>query len=105
MPTNRNGGSAERHPQMWPDDAAARAWARAISAEMHSGFGALRSQMTMCIRERVDVQPKDWATFCRQGAEFHLKNARAWANRAVGEDLSAQVDPDFVLGGRMPAGV
>ena len=48
---------AERHPQMWPDDVAARAWARSISAEMHSGFGALRNEMAMCIRERVDVRP------------------------------------------------
>jgi glutathione S-transferase len=51
------GHLAERHPEMWPADPAARAWARAISAEMHSGFGALRSQMAMCIRERVDVRP------------------------------------------------
>jgi len=48
---------AERHPGMWPTDPAARAWARSISAEMHSGFSALRSEMTMCIRERVDVRP------------------------------------------------
>jgi glutathione S-transferase len=48
---------AERHPQMWPDDPKARAFARSISAEMHSGFAALRSEMTMCIRERVDVRP------------------------------------------------
>ena len=48
---------AERHPEMWPADAAARAWARSISAEMHSGFSTLRSQMAMCIRERVDVRP------------------------------------------------
>jgi glutathione S-transferase len=48
---------AERHPDMWPAPAAARAWARSISAEMHSGFAALRNDMTMCIRERVDVRP------------------------------------------------
>ncbi len=48
---------AERHPRMWPLEPAARAWARSIAAEMHSGFGALRSDMTMCIRERVDVRP------------------------------------------------
>ena len=48
---------AERHPPMWPDEANARAWARSITAEMHSGFAALRSDMTMCIRERVDVRP------------------------------------------------
>jgi glutathione S-transferase len=51
------GHLAERHPQMWPAEPAARGWARAISAEMHAGFGALRSQMSMCIRERVDVRP------------------------------------------------
>ena len=48
---------AERHPDMWPADAVARGWARSISAEMHSGFAALRNDMTMCIRERVDVRP------------------------------------------------
>lgn len=48
---------AERHPQMWPDDPQARGFARSVSAEMHSGFTALRSEMTMCIRERLDVRP------------------------------------------------
>lgn len=48
---------AERHPGLWPDDPGARAFARCASAEMHSGFGALRAGMTMCIRERVDVRP------------------------------------------------
>jgi glutathione S-transferase len=48
---------AERHAGLWPVDAIARAWARSIAAEMHSGFGVLRNEMTMCIRERVDVRP------------------------------------------------
>ena len=48
---------AERHPGMWPVDPVTRAWARSICAEMHSGFSALRNEMTMCIRERVDVRP------------------------------------------------
>jgi glutathione S-transferase len=48
---------AERHPGMWPADAAARAYARSICAEMHSGFVHLRNDMTMCIRERLDVRP------------------------------------------------
>ena len=48
---------AERHPRMWPDDPVARAWARSVASEMHSGFSALRNEMTMCIRERVDVRP------------------------------------------------
>ena len=48
---------AERHSGMWPADPRARAWARSISAEMHSGFRTLRGEMAMCIRERVDVRP------------------------------------------------
>jgi glutathione S-transferase len=53
---------AERHPGMWPADRAARAWARAAACEMHSGFGAMRNAMTMCIRERMDVRPWSDAT-------------------------------------------
>lgn len=43
---------AERHADrsLWPAVAAARAHARAISAEMHSGFQALRSRMPMNVR-------------------------------------------------------
>ena len=48
---------AERHAGMWPADAVARAWARSICAEMHSGFSSLRNEMPMCIRERVDIRP------------------------------------------------
>jgi glutathione S-transferase len=40
---------AERFPQagLWPSDPAARALARAVTAEMHSGFGALRRECPM----------------------------------------------------------
>jgi len=48
---------AERHPGMWPVDASARAFARSMCAEMHAGLRDLRSDMTMCIRERLDVRP------------------------------------------------
>ena len=43
---------AERYPQhaMWPRDSIARGHARSVSAEMHSGFGALRNNMWMNIR-------------------------------------------------------
>ncbi len=44
---------AERHPGLWPAAPAARAIARAVSAEMHSGFVALREECTMNIRRRV----------------------------------------------------
>ncbi len=35
---------------LWPKDLAARAKARSVAAEMHSGFAALRQNMTMNIR-------------------------------------------------------
>jgi CO dehydrogenase maturation factor len=50
------------------------------------------------VQAAVDAQVKDWAKFTRQAVEFHLRNARAWANAAAGADLAAQVDPTFVLG-------
>ena len=51
------GHVAERHPEVWPADPLARAWARSAAAEMHSGFGTLRERCTMnCgIRIRLDT--------------------------------------------------
>jgi glutathione S-transferase len=43
---------AEKHPRLWPQEPAARAVARSISAEMHSGFQNLRTHMSMNIRKR-----------------------------------------------------
>ena len=46
---------AERFPQagLWPDDRARRAHARSISAEMHSGFMALRNECGMNLHRPV----------------------------------------------------
>lgn len=38
---------------LWPQDVAARAMARSVVAEMHSGFAALRNDMSMNIQARV----------------------------------------------------
>lgn len=46
---------AERHPGVWPADATARAWARCASAEMHSGFFALRETCTMNCGLRIHL--------------------------------------------------
>jgi glutathione S-transferase len=45
----------DRYPDagLWPADIAARAHARAISAEMHAGFGALRRDCPMNMRRPV----------------------------------------------------
>ena len=46
---------AERHPEagLWPADPAARALARWLVAEMHSGFGPLRSECPMQLAGQV----------------------------------------------------
>jgi glutathione S-transferase len=43
---------AERHAALWPTQAAERARARSLSAEMHSGFPNLRNHMSMNVRKR-----------------------------------------------------
>jgi glutathione S-transferase len=46
---------AERFPEkkLWPDDVAARAHARSVCAEMHSGFMALRNECGMNLHRKV----------------------------------------------------
>jgi glutathione S-transferase len=50
---------AERFPRarLWPDPAPARAHARAIAAEMHAGFAALRRHYPMNVRR--PIKPRD----------------------------------------------
>ena len=60
---------AELFPQhaMWPRDAAARAHARSISAEMHAGFADLREQMSM------NIQRQDFGVELTAGALANVK--------------------------------
>ena len=48
---------AERFPEarLWPEDRASRAHARSISAEMHSGFAALRNECGMNLHRPVSA--------------------------------------------------
>ena len=45
---------AERFPGLWPEDPVARALARSATAEMHSGFQALRAECPMAL----EIAPK-----------------------------------------------
>jgi glutathione S-transferase len=63
---------AERHPGVWPVDARARAWARSICAEMHSGFGALRSEMAMDVRARRPQRRRSAAVLADIGRVVEL---------------------------------
>ena len=47
---------AERHPGVWPTDPKARAWARCVVAEMHSGFSALRTYCAMSCGLRIRLR-------------------------------------------------
>lgn len=51
--------AAEKYPEarLWPEDRAARAHARAVSAEMHSGFLALRNECGMNLHRPVRAKP------------------------------------------------
>ena len=48
---------AERYPEMWPATPKARARARAICAEMHSGFAKLRVAMPMNLKLKLKGKP------------------------------------------------
>jgi glutathione S-transferase len=39
--------------ELWPKDSADRALARSVSAEMHSGFAAMRQQLSMNVTKRL----------------------------------------------------
>lgn len=47
---------ADRHPGVWPEDEAARAFAQCAVAEMHSGFATLRHDCTMNVGVRVRLR-------------------------------------------------
>ena len=48
---------AERHPGVWPTDAAARAWAYSAACEMHGGFESLRAERPMNVGVRATPVP------------------------------------------------
>ncbi|TRD22302.1 glutathione S-transferase [Palleronia caenipelagi] len=52
---------AQRHPDapLWPADPALRGLARSLTAEMHSGFGALRSACPMNLRQAWQMEQPD----------------------------------------------
>jgi glutathione S-transferase len=82
---------AERFPaaRLWPDDPAVRAVARAVSAEMHSGFAALRQHCSMDILGSVDSPQKRDAA-----ASDILRIGQIWETCRANHDG----DGDFLFG-------
>lgn len=62
-----------------------------------SGLETANVEALRKLQATVDACKQDWPKFYRQTVEFHVKNAKSWANAEAGEDLTQQVDPDFVL--------
>lgn len=84
---------AEKHPAVWPSDRRQRARARSLCAEMHGGFGALRSHCPMNIEAAL---PEAGARVWAEQAAVRANVARieaAWA-----EALAASGGP-FLFGG------
>ncbi|HJQ46198.1 MAG TPA: ATP-binding protein [Amycolatopsis sp.] len=73
--------------------AAERGRARPVTALERHNQSALATMLST-----VDSAPRDPDRFHRQAVEFHLRNARSWGNDRTGQDLAAQIDPEF----RMP---
>ncbi|MFF5985243.1 ATP-binding protein [Streptomyces olindensis] len=75
-------------------------WVRAAEQGRERGeLEAHNRHALNVLRETVDSHPRDWTRLHRHAVEFHLRNARAWADARTGEDLAAQIDPDYVPGG------
>lgn len=74
----------ERHPaaNIWPSDPSARAAARSLCAEMHSGFKALRSTMPMNLKRRYRhfVPDADTRADIERIAELWKWASSSWSN-------------------------
>jgi glutathione S-transferase len=79
---------AERHSGVWPADPLARAWARCVAAEMHSGFGALRNICSMnCgvrvrLHEQSDALKADLARLEELWVEGMVRHGGPWLGGA-----------------------
>ncbi len=79
---------AERHSGVWPADPLARAWARCVAAEMHSGFGALRNICSMnCgvrvrLHEQSDALKADLARLEELWVEGMVRHDGPWLGGA-----------------------
>jgi len=80
---------AELRPQagLWPAESPARAVARAISAEMHSGFSALRTHMPMNLRASLPGKGR------APGVDADIARIQA-----IWRDARARADGPFLFG-------
>jgi CO dehydrogenase maturation factor len=53
-------------------------------------------QLVQIVLNAALSAPRDRQRYWHWGIHFHLKNAFAWANNAVGEDVSEQIEEEFL---------
>ncbi|MER5213212.1 ATP-binding protein [Streptomyces sp. NPDC002838] len=78
-------------------------WVRALEKGRPPRFEFLEDANHRALRRLrtaadATYELRDWARYTRQMVHFHLKNAQTWGNERTGADLTAQIDPSFVLG-------
>ncbi len=88
---------AERHPEVWPSDPAARAWARSVCAEMHSGFPALRElcSMNIGLKVRLNSVPADLARDVERIAAIWLEGLSRFGGSFLAGDRFTAADASF----------
>ncbi|MBI1236877.1 MAG: glutathione S-transferase [Alphaproteobacteria bacterium] len=72
--------AAEQAPSLWPEDPAQRALARSVTASMHSGFSALRRELSMDLQR--EKAAKDMSVACWADIE---QIQALWAHVKTGE--------------------
>jgi glutathione S-transferase len=76
--------------RLWPVDPEARAFARSISAEMHSGFRQLREHLPMALLERhpgVGINQPGAAADIKRVDEIWCEARQRWGEKAGGPYL------------------
>lgn len=78
-------------------------WVRAMEKGRPPRFELLEDAGHLALRRlrtAVDAtyELRNWERYTHQMVHFHLKNAQSWGNERTGADLTAQIDPGFVLG-------
>jgi CO dehydrogenase maturation factor len=77
-------------------------WVRAMEKGLPPRFAMLEEAnrealAVMHARADLSYESRDWGRYTEQMAHFHEKNARSWGNARTDADLSAQIDPSFIL--------
>ena len=92
---------AESFPdaQLWPEDRAARATARSVSAEMHAGFASMRRDLSMDVAARHPRSQEGARTLSRETQDDVDRVQTIWSEcRARAARMSGAAGGPFLFG-------